>query len=253
MNQEELARAAEAFEAQVQLNNEEVVDETVSGPTEEQSAEEGMGALPVVQTEKMEVTERTAFSNSGNFCDVVGSVSHDILARAQEKISDEKIVDKHAENLKKVADRALEVQAEQANLTVQEQDADNKVRKQEIRNKLIVLKAEAERLEREQKQLNREQKADHKARNKASKWELYKGKLERMHYTYVPCAFVLGMLLFFDGVRSFFDGLATVSTAIAKAFKWVLIIGGVLIVVLATLLAIPVTRVWLTNLLSGGQ
>ena len=249
MNQEELARAAEAFEAQEQLNTEEAVDETVNEPTGEPNTAEGEDALPVVQTERTELAERTVFSQSGNFGDVVGSVSHDILARAQEKISDEKIVDKHAENLKKVADRALEVEAQRANLTVQEQDADNKVRKQEIRNKLIVLKAEAERLEKEQKQLNREQKANHKARNKAAKWELYKDKLERMHYTYVPCAFVLGMLLFFDGVRSFFDGLGTVSTAIVKALKWVLLIGAILIV----LFAIPVTREWLTNLLSGGH
>ena len=253
MNQEELARAAEAFEAQEQLNTEEPVDEAVNEPTEEPHAAEEGDALPVVQTERTELAERTVFPQGGNFGDVVGSVSHDILARAQEKISDEKIVDKHAENLKKVADRALEVEAQRADLTVQEQDADNKVRKQEIRNRLIVLKAEAKRLEKEQKQLNREQKADHKARNKAAKWELYKGKLERMHYTYVPCAFVLGMLLFFDGVRSFFEGLATVSTAMAKAFKWVLIIGAVLLVLLAVLLAIPVTREWLTNLLSGGH
>ena len=197
--------------------------------------------------------ERTDTLTSGNFGSVVGSVSQNILDRAKEKISDDKIVDKHAENLKRVADEALKVQAEQASLAVQEQEADNRVRRQEIKNKLIVLKAEAKRLEKEQKQLNREQKAEHKARNKAAKWELYKDKLERMHYTYVPCAFVLGMLLFFDGVRSFFDGLATVSTAIAKAFKWVLIIGIVLIVILTVLLAIPVTREWLTNLLSGGH
>lgn len=249
MNQEELARAAEAFEAQEQLNTEEVADEIASEPTEEQSVEEGTGALPVVKTETGELTERTVYPQGGNFGEVVGSVSHDILARAQEKISDEKIVDKHAENLKKVANRALEVEAQRADLTVQEQDADNRIRKQEIRNRLIVLKAEAVRLEKEQKQLNHEQKAEHKTRNKAAKWELYKSKLERLHYTYVPCTFVLGMLLFFDGVRSFFEGLGTISTAIVKALKWVLLIGAILIV----LFAIPVTRDWLTNLLSGGH
>lgn len=249
MNREELARAAEAFEAQEQLNTEEPVDEAVNEPTEEPIAAEGENALPVVQTEKTELAERTVFPQGGNFGDVVGSVSHDILARAQEKIADEKIVDKHAENLKKVADLALEVDAERANLTVQEQDADNRARKQEIRNRLIVLNAEAKRLKREQKQLNKEQRADHKARNNAAKWELYKGKLERMHYDYVPCAFVLTMLLIVDGIRSFFDGLGTISTAIVKALKWVLVIGVILIV----LFAIPVTRDWLTNLLSGGH
>lgn len=246
MNQEELARAAEAFEAQGQLNTEEVVSEPLA---EQKTAEKEKNALPAAQTETGALTEQPVFPQSGGFGAVVGSVQENILAKAQEKIADEKIVDKHAENLKKVADRALEVDAERANLTVQEQDADNKVRKQEIRNRLIVLKAEAERLEKEQRQLNKEQKADHMARNKAAKWELYKDKLERMNYTYVPCAFVLGMLLLFDGIRSFFDGLGTVSTAIVKALKWVLFIGAILIV----LFAIPVTREWLTNLLSGGH
>ena len=245
MNQEELARAAEAFEAQEQLNTEEVIAE----PLAEQKPEEETNALLVAQTETGALAEQFVLPQSGGFGAVVGSVQENILAKAQEKIADEKIVDKHAENLKKVADRALEVEAQRANLTVQEQDADNKVRKQEIRNRLIVLKAEAERLEKEQKQLNREQKADHKTRNKAAKWELYKDKLERMNYTYVPCAFVLGMLLLFDGIRSFFDGLGTVSTAIVKALKWVLLISAILIV----LFSIPVTREWLTNLLSGGH
>lgn len=237
MNQEELERFAKEFEAQ-QLKMEEP-----------QETAEGTDALLVVKTENHEIAERTVVSPNGNFSAVVGGVQQDILERAKEKISDEKIVDKHAENLKKVADKALEVDAERASLTVQEQEADNKVRKQEIKNKLIVLKAEAKRLEKEQEQLNREQKADHKRRNKEAKWELYKDKLEKMHYTYVPCAFVLAMLLFFDGVRSFFDGLGTVSTAIVKALKWVLLIGAILIV----LFSIPITRDWLINLFSGGK
>ena len=236
MNQEELERFAQEFESQ-------------QPKTEQSQIAPETDALPVIKTERQELTNRMVVSSSGNFTAVVGGVQHDILERAQKKISSEKIVDKHAENLKKVADEALRVQAEQASLTVQEQEADNKVRKQEIRNKLIVLKAEAKRLEKEQEQLNREQKADHKARNKEAKWELYKDKLEKMHYSYVPCAVVLAMLLFFDGMRSFFDGLGTVSTAIVKALKWVLLIGAILLV----LFSIPITRDWLTNLLSGGK
>ena len=243
MNKEDLERFAQEFEAQEQPNIEEQQSAI------EQSTTMETGAPLVVKTNDENLAERPAFSVGGNFSSVVGSVQQDILAKAQEKISDERIVDKHAENLKKVADRALEVDAERANLSVQEQDADNKVRKQEIKNKLIVLNAEAKRLKKEQKQISKEQKADHKARNKAAKWELYKDKLERMHYSYVPCGFVLAMLLFFDGVRGFFDGLGAVSTAMVKALKWVLLIGAILIV----LFAIPVTRDWLTNLLSGGH
>lgn len=246
MKREDLEHLAQVFETRQVQQNDKIEESIVS---KQETVTERADTLPVVKTDNIELIERNDQLPTGDFSNVVGSVSQNILNRAQEKISDDKIVDKHAENLKKVADRALEVEAERVHLTVQEQDADNRVRKQEIKNKLIVLKSEAKRLEKEQKQLNREQKADHKARNKAAKWELYKDKLERMHYTYVPCAFVLSMLLLFDGIRSFFDGLGTVSTAIVKAFKWVLLIGAILIV----LFSIPVTRDWLTKLLSGGH
>lgn len=239
MNQEDLERFAQEFEAQ---------QPNIEQPTQTNEPVVETDTLPVVKTEH-EIAERTVVSPNGNFTAVVGGVQQDILERAQKKISSEKIVDKHAENLKKVADKALEVDAERASLTVQEQEADNKVRKQEIKNKLIVLKAEAKRLAKEQEQLNREQKADHKARNKAAKWELYKDKLTKMHYTYVPCAFVLAMLLFFDGIRSFFDGLGTINKSIVKAFWIFFAIAAILI----ALFSIPVTRDWLTNLLSGGK
>lgn len=237
MNQEELERFAQEFETlqpKTEIPQETVVE---------------TDALSIVKTENHAMAERTVVSPNGNFTDVVGDVRRDILERAKEKISSEKIVDKHAETLKKAADKALEVDAERESLKVQEQEANNKVRKQEIRNKLIVLKAEAKRLEKEQEQLKKEQKADHKARNKQAKWELYKDKLEKMHYTYVPCAFVLSMLLFFDGVRSFFDGLGTINKSIVKAFWIVFVISGILI----ALFAIPSTRDWLTNLLSGDK
>lgn len=176
---------------------------------------------------------------------VVENVQQKVLGLAKEKINSEKILDKHADNIAKITNRAMEVDAERVSLSVEQQDADNKVRKQEIKNKLIVLKAEANRLWKEQKQLNKEQKEAHKARNKQSKWDIYKDKLEKMHYSYVPNSFILSMLLFFDGIRSFFDGLGTVSTAIVKAFKWIIFFGIIFIV----LFAIPVTRDWIINLL----
>lgn len=234
----DLEKLAQDFEAQQRENKKEQSLEANADETE---------SLPVVKTET-QITGQPRVSARVGFTSVVGGVQDDILNKAKEKISDEKIVDKHAESLKNIADKALEAQAEMASLSVQEQEADNKVRKQEIRNKLIVLKAEAERLEKEQKQLNKEQKADHIRRNKEAQWELYKDKLTKMKYSYVPNRFVLAMLLFFDGVRSFFDGLGTVSTAIVKALKWVLLIGAILIV----LLIIPVTREWIINLFSGG-
>lgn len=213
------------------------------------TTEEGVEALPIMQSpQSTAVAEQASIQPNTGFSSVVGGVQQDILNKAKEKISDDKIVDKHAESLKKIADQALEVQAEQASLTVQEQEADNKVRKQEIKNKLIVLNAEAIRLKKEQEQLNKEQEADHKARNKRAKWELYGDKLTKMGYSYVPNIFVLSMLLFFDGIKSFFDGLGAVSTAIVKALKWFILIG----VILAVLFIIPVTREWIVSLLSGG-
>lgn len=178
--------------------------------------------------------------------DVVGGTQQEVLRRAQDKINSEKILEKHASKIAKITDKAMEVDAERASLNVQHQDAANKVEKQEIKNRLIVLKAEAKRLKEEQKQQNKEQKAEHKARNKAAKWELYKDKLQRMKYDYVPNPFILSMLLFFDGLKSFFDGLGTLSTAIVKALKWVLLIGAILIV----LFSVPVTREWIINLLN---
>lgn len=178
--------------------------------------------------------------------DVVGKTKQQILQRAQEKIKSNKIIEKHAKKLAQISDDAIKVDSERADLKVRQQDADNKVEKQEIKNRLIVLKAEATRLKKEQQQLNREQRADHKARNKAAKWDLYKGKLGKMGYDYVPNVIVLSMLLFFDSIKSFFDGVGAVSTAAVKALKWVLLIGAILIV----LFSVPVTRNWLINLLN---
>lgn len=180
--------------------------------------------------------------------DVVGDMQQEVLRRAHNKINADKIIEKHASKIAKITDKQMSVDMERAALDVQQKDADNKVDKQEIKNRLIVLRAEAKRIRREQRQKNIEQKADHKARNKSAKWDMYKDKLQRMKYDYVPNPIILSMLLFFDGAKSFFDGLGALSTAIVKALKWVLLIGAILIV----LFAIPATREWITNLLKGG-
>ena len=224
----DIEERAREFEAQTKGNSTENEDKAVS------------------VVDKDEIIE-TGNQNISAF-DVVGGTQQKVLQRAQEKINSEKILEKHASKIAKITDKAMLVDAERAALNVDKQDANNKVEKQEIKNRLIVLKAEAKRLKKEQRQLNIEQKADHKARNKAAKWEIYKGKLEKMKYNYVPNVFILSMLLFFDGVKSFFDGLGTVSTAIVKAFRWIILIGAILIV----LFSIPVTREWILNLLNGG-
>lgn len=214
---------------------------------EENAKDELNKKVEEVEDENNFLIEKNSESSIISVDSVVGNVQQKVLGLANEKINSEDILAKHADNIAKITDRAMEVDAERVSLNVEQQDADNKVRKQEIKNRLIVLKAEAIRLEKEQNQLNKEQKIDHKNRNKQAKWEVYKDKLEKMHYTYVPNIFILSMLLFFDGVRSFFDGLGTVSTAIVKCFKWIIVLGLILIV----LFSIPVTRDWIINLLRG--
>lgn len=198
------------------------------------------------QVQKSDIAFKS--DNAISAFNVVDNTQQEILKRAKEKINSEKILEKHATKISKITDKAMEVDAERANLNVQKQEAANKVEKQEIKNRLIVLKAEAKRLIKEQRQLNLDQKSDHKVRNKQAKWDLYKDKLKKMKYDYVPNPFVLSMLLFFDGLKSFFDGIGAVSTAILKALKWVLLIGAILIV----LFAIPVTREWILEILKGG-
>jgi hypothetical protein len=182
---------------------------------------------------------------SGDVCNAIKDVKEKIIQKATDKIQDEKIIEKHSENIAKISDRALEVEAEKQRLVVEEVNANNKVVAQEIKNRLIVLKAEAKRLKQEQKQLDKDQKSDHKRRNNEAKWEIYGDKLKRMKYTYVPNTFVLYMLLFFDGIVGFFNGVGEISTSILKAFKWVLIIGGII----AVLMFVPITREWLLEML----
>ena len=175
----------------------------------------------------------------------ISDVKQKIVEKAVEKVHDERIIEKHSENIAKISDRALEVEAEKQRLIVEAVNADNKVVAQEIKNRLIVLKAEAKRLQAEQKQLDKDQKAEHRKRNQEAKWAIYGDKLKKMKYDYVPNVFVLSMLLFFDGLKGFFDGLGAVSTAIVKALKWVIFFGVAAIV----LMSVPVTREWLLTLL----
>ena len=191
------------------------------------------------------VEEKNNVALTSDVGGAIDDVKVKIIEKAKEKIQDDKIIEKHSENIAKISDRALEVEAEKQRLLVEEVNADNKVVAQEIRNRLIVLKAEAKRLKEEQKQLDKDQKAEHKKRNKDAKWAIYGEKLKKMKYTYVPNPFILGMLLFFDGIVGFFNGLGAISTSILKACKWLLIVGAVV----AVLMVVPVTREWLLDVL----
>lgn len=214
--------------------------------TEDNSAEkieQSSNEMVSVDEKSSQIISATIYNN--DFKSAVGDTQRKIIEKAKEKINDEKMIEKHSENIKKITDKALEVEAEQQNLVIEEVNADNKVKAQAIKNRLIVLKAEAKRLKREEKQKSKEQKAEYTKRNKEAKWELYKDKLTRMKYDYVPNAFVLSMLLFFDGIVGFFNGVGASSTALVKALKWVLLA----LVVIIVLMAIPVTREWLLSIL----
>lgn len=179
---------------------------------------------------------------------VVQATQNQILEGAKKLISDDKIIEKHAKTLADIADKAIAADSEAVELGVQRKRAANKAEKQRIRNELIVLRAEAKRLKREQKQLAKEQRIDHAKRNADAMWEKYGEKLTKLKYDYVPNKVTLAMLLFFDSIRSFFDGLGTISTSIVKAAKWILLLG----IIFGIIYAIPFTREILLNILNGG-
>ena len=175
----------------------------------------------------------------------VGSVKGKILGGALTKVDNEKSINKHSDELTKVANDAIKADIEKARLKVEQTNADNKAEKQKIKNELIILKTEAIRLKREKKQILKEQRAEHKKRNKDALLATYEKKLTKMGYDYVPNIVVLKMLLVVDGIVSFFEGIGKISTSIMKALKWILIIGAIF----GILMIFPTTQTWILQLL----
>ena len=202
-------------------------------------------ANALIQKQENTASDLDANAYFDEVANAIGNVKGEIVEKAVSKVNDVKIIEKHSKRLAEISDKALAVETEKQELVVEKRKAENKEERQRIRNRLIELETERIRLEREQKQVLKEQKEDHKKRNNEIMWERYKDKLTKMKYTYVPNKFILKMLLFFDGVKSFFDGVGSVSTAIMKALKW-LLIGGTII---GVMFAIPATREWLTSIL----
>ena len=174
----------------------------------------------------------------------VDEVKGEITKEAVGLVKNARLIKRHANVLKNISDRALAAETEKQELKVLDRKAKNRAERQEIKNRLIALKTEATKLKREKKQVLKDQKAEYKKRNKDALWEIYKDKLEKMKYSYVPNKFVLKMLLFFDGVVSFINGLGAVSTAIVKALKWVFAI----LLIAGVLMAFPQSREWLFSL-----
>lgn len=177
--------------------------------------------------------------------DALGDVKGKIVDKAVANVQDEKIIDKHAKDLTEVAEKGLEVEIEEQKIKVESKHAKNVAERQKIKNELIALRTEAIRLKKEKKQILKEQKAEHKKRNEEMLWTKYETKLTKMKYTYVPNRVILAMLLFFDGIVSFFSGIGAVSTSIMKALKWIIIVG----VIIGVICIFPTSRAWLTGLL----
>lgn len=221
-------RAIAEEERKAEQHNEPIVEQVEEKPVENDN-------LPQVNEQH----------NGLQVAEAVDTIKGGIVSKAVDKVNDEKTIDKFSTQLSEVGKESIEADIEKERLGVEEKKASNKVHKQEIKNKLLELATEKKRLKAEQKQILKEQKADHKKRNKDAKWELYKEKLGKMGYTYVPNPFVLAMLLMFDGIVSFFDGVAKTSTAIVKALKWLIFIGLIIVI----LMVIPLTREWFLSLL----
>ena len=121
----------------------------------------------------------------------------------------------------------------------------NKVERENIANALYKAKQDGIRLRKEAKHESKMQKARHKSEKKKAYWVAHEGVLKEYGMREGSNIIACEILLFLDGVKCFFNGLSKVSTAIIKAFKFVLIFGGIF----ALLMVIPATRDWILSLL----
>lgn len=176
---------------------------------------------------------------------IINTTKDKILEKAELQIKQEKIINKHASELSKVADNLMKVETDKAAIEVQKKDASNKAEKQEIENRLIVLRNEAKRLRKEEEHKNRLQKIQIQAEKKQKQWEMLESTLKPLGYNYVPNPVALYILLMLVGLKAFFNGIGAVGTALLKCVKWFLILGFVIAVVLI----IPVTRTEILQLL----
>lgn len=198
--------------------------------------------LAIVEDEQLPVIQDFPHHTA---IDVINAAKNKILDKAKAKIDQEKILDKHADKLSEVADDMLKVETEKAEIEVEKKAASNKAEKQEIKNRLIVLKNEAKRLHKAEKHKNKLQKIEIDQEKKAKRWDMLESTLKPLGYDYVPNPIALYILLMLVGLKAFFNGVGNVGAAVLKCFKWFLFIG----LAIAIVLIIPVTRVWILELL----
>ena len=195
---------------------------------------------------KIEPNELATETFAGNSAvGVIHTTKDRILEEAEKKINQEKIIDKHSTKLSKVADTLMEVETEKAAIEVRKKDADNRAEKQEIKNRLIVLRNEAKRLRLEEKHKNSMQKLQIKSDKKRIQWERLEKTLTPLGYDYVPNPIALHILLMLVGIKAFVNGVGEVGTAVLKCLKWIIFLGLAITIVLI----IPVSREWFLELL----
>ena len=126
----------------------------------------------LITTEEKTIEEKTITYNNNNtemqIADsyVVGALNDtkkSIVDQAIPLINDDKVIKKHAKKLSENADKGIEVELETQELEIKKKDASNKVTRKEIANKLYILRQEAKRIKKQQKE-------EHKKENNEAYW-----------------------------------------------------------------------------------
>lgn len=177
--------------------------------------------------------------------ETLGNVKSKILSNAEDKINDEKIIEKHSKKLAENADEAIAVELDKQSLENEKKKADNKATKKEIKNRLFVLKQEAKRLKKEQRHLNILQKQEQKKESDKTYWQNHGDTLAQYKMHEGSNRIFCEILLWLDGIKGFINGLGSLSTAIINALKWI-ILGGLAFIVI---MIIPNLREWFLTLL----
>ena len=163
-----------------------------------------------------------------------------------------------ANKMSNVVKRKTNADIDTANLKVEEQEKDNKVKKQEIKNELLKLHNDKVYMQREQKHRLKMQKFEHrrqkygelltrhcqkKIKNKEGKWEYQKKKKGRPVIN-MPNGFTLFWLIVLDSIVQFLNLGAEV---IGKTNKVVFKAMGIIFIIL--LLFVAPFRSWLLGLI----
>ena len=173
----------------------------------DEMVEEENTNLPTVETNNNALMPDSFSGNTA--VGIINTTKDKILEEAEKKINQDKIIDKHSTKLSKVADDLMAVETEKAAIEVQKKDASNKAEKQEIKNKLIILKNEAKRLRKAERHKNRLQKISIKQEKSNKRWEMLESTLKPLGYDYVPNTIALHILLMLVGIKAFGEiGLA---------------------------------------------